>query len=1019
MSCRGAPLSGPPHPHFGRALRLFALATYAFAIGPALAATSTWNGGGGDANWSTGGNWTGGTPVGSSTTDIIFAGSTNTGTSSVPLNQNIANPLVLNSLAFSANAGNFFLSGLDLRFGGANNTITQNSSNAQSIANIIRGPSSGVVTLTLAGDGTGLVTMSGAIESGTGGRDYAVVKSGNSTFLLSGVNTYAGGTTINAGTLAINNAASLGATSGALTINAGTLEVTTGFTSTRATTVGNAASTFQIDPAQTFTVNAVIGGTGALNKTGSGTMVLGGVNTYSGGTTVSAGTLRISASERLANSGGLTVSGGIFDVQTFTETVNAVSLTSGSITGSGTGTLVGSAYGLQSGTVSAILGGAAVLTKTTAGTVTLSGANTYTGGTAINGGTLSLTSSGALGSSGTIGFGGGTLQYSATNTTDYSSRFSGAVNQAYSIDTNGQNVTLASALTSSGGTFTKLGSGTLTLSGINTYNGGTTVSAGTLQMSAVNRLLSTGALTVSGGTFNLQTFSQALGAVTLSSGSITGTGAGALTGSSYTLQSGTVSAILAGVGAVTKNTAGTVTLSGVNLYTGATTVSAGTLQLNANNALGTTLNGTTVANGAALKLNGINYSTAEALTLNGSGISNAGALTNTGTSTFAGAINIATNATISAGGGTLNLSGGIAKNGTTLTIAGGGTVNILTNGITGSSANSDLVVDGTTVILSASNSYNGPTTVQNSGTLKLGASNVLPTSPQTAMTINTSSVFDLASFSDGVASLAGDSTATVKNSVAGGTGTLTVNPATGISTTFAGVIAGTNGGAQGNVALLKTGAGTLVLTGTNTYSGSTVISGGTLTAAGTSGAALGLTSSITVNSGGTLLLGAGDQINNTATVTLNGGTIVKTTFSEGSTTGWGMGALTLTASGAHIDFGSSTVGVLSFASFNPGANVLNIDNWTGAANTIGNINTDRLVFDSDQTSNLNNFWFAGYAPGASQFSLGNGYYELTPTVVPEPATWIPGALGLGAIGACAVTRMQKRRKKARADQSAR
>ena len=194
-------------------------------------------------------------------------------------------------------------------------------------------------------------------------------------------------------------------------------------------------------------------------------------------------------------------------------------------------------------------------------------------------------------------------------------------------------------------------------------------------------------------------------------------------------------------------------LDAADTYSGNTTVSVGTLQVNANNALGGTANGTTVASGAALKLNGVNYSSAEALTLNGSGISNSGALANTGTKPFAGAITAATDAMINAGGGILTLTGGIAKNGTTLTIAGGGTVNINNNGITGSAANSDLVVDGTTVVLNTTNSYNGPTTVQNSGILQLGASNVLPSSPQTAMTVNTSSVFDLASFSDGVASL--------------------------------------------------------------------------------------------------------------------------------------------------------------------------------------------------------------------------------------------------------------------------
>ena len=166
----------------------------------------------------------------------------------------------------------------------------------------------------------------------------------------------------------------------------------------------------------------------------------------------------------------------------------------------------------------------------------------------------------------------------------------------------------------------------------------------------------------------------------------------------------------------------------------------------------------------------------------------------------------------------------------------------------------------------------------------------------------------MASYSDGVASLAGDSTAVVKNTVTATTSTLTANPGSGVSSTFAGVIAGTNGGAEGNIALVKTGAGTLVLSGANTFSGSTTVSGGTLTAAATSGAALGSTSSITVNSGGTLALGATDQINDSASVALAGGTFAKGNFSEGSTSSSGVGALTLTTSGAHIDFGTGKKG---------------------------------------------------------------------------------------------------------------
>ena len=97
-----------------------------------------------------------------------------------------------------------------------------------------------------------------------------------------------------------------------------------------------------------------------------------------------------------------------------------------------------------------------------------------------------------------------------------------------------------------------------------------------------------------------------------------------------------------------------------------------------------------------------------------------------------------------------------------------------------------------------------------------------------------------------------------------------------------------------------------------------------------------------------------------------------------------------------MDFGTGIVGTLTFASFTPGINTLTIDNWNGTANTVGSASTDRLIFASDQSANLSSFNFAGYAPGAVEFSLGGGYYEITP--VPEPATYVTGALALGALG---------------------
>jgi autotransporter-associated beta strand protein/T5SS/PEP-CTERM-associated repeat protein len=246
------------------------------------------------------------------------------------------------------------------------------------------------------------------------------------------------------------------------------------------------------------------GGTGTLNVNGGSV-----TNTYGylgfeagsiGTATVSSGTWSNSGDLYVGNygTGTLTMSGGLVSVAgTLSKGIGTINLNSGGtlqIGVGGAGGVLGVDALTNNGTLIfnrsdastyvGVISGNGTVTKQGTGTLTLDGANSYTGGTTINDGVLALGSATAVGTSGTISFGGGTLQYSASNTTDYSSRFSTSASQAYEIDTNGQNVTLASPLTSSGGTLTKFGEGTLTLSGNNSYTGGTTIIAGTVTISA-------------------------------------------------------------------------------------------------------------------------------------------------------------------------------------------------------------------------------------------------------------------------------------------------------------------------------------------------------------------------------------------------------------------------------------------------------------------------------------------------------------------------------------------------------
>lgn len=415
-----------------------------------------------------------------------------------------------------------------------------------------------------------------SVISSVGGA-FGITKTGAGTLLLTGANTYSGTTTVNGagGVLLVGGAGTLGAGAGALTMTAGTLDLN-GTNQTVGALTGAAAGAIRNGAAGTLsTLNIGTGSTGAgiyagtisdgggtlaLVKNGAGNTALTGANTYTGGTQVNEGVLTYGTTASQPASGitqvaataalGLGVGGAGFFSSTdvdalFTNTLPNVNMAAGASVG------IDTAAG--DFTYSTNQSAARGLVKLGANVLTLTGANTYSGVTTISGGVLNVGSvenagvSGPLGQSaasnpGSIVFNGGSLQFSAVNTNDYSGRFSTAANQALSIDTNGQNVTFATALTSVGGSLTKQGAGALTLSSTgNSYSGNTIVSGGTLNI--------TGAYT-GGSTSIINYGAAAANTIVNVSGNMT---LASLLGGS-----------IAGASAVYNQTAGSVTVTAAN-----------------------------------------------------------------------------------------------------------------------------------------------------------------------------------------------------------------------------------------------------------------------------------------------------------------------------------------------------------------------------------------------------------------------------------------------------------------------
>ncbi|WP_197903762.1 autotransporter-associated beta strand repeat-containing protein [Salmonella enterica] len=328
----------------------------------------------------------------------------------------------------------------------------------------------------------------------------------------------------------------------------------------------DAHGTFNLaDADDSFTVNTVLENVDAnsgwngqsLTKTGAGTLILNAENTYTGGTTISDGTLVANNVEALGT--GNVTDNATLELNTGGDFDNAIS---------------GSGQVVKSGDE----------------TLTLSGSNTYTGGTIISGGTLVATNVEALGTG---------------DVTD---------NAVLELNTGG---TFDNVISGSG-QVVKSGDDALTLSGSNTYTGGTTISGGTLVATNVealgsgdvtddatlelntggdfaNNIGGTGSVVKSGDeTLTLSGTNTYRGDTTISGGTLVATNVDALgTGDvtdNATLElntGGDFDNAIGGTGSVVKSGDKTLTLSGANSYSGATTISGGTLIATHVNALGT------------------------------------------------------------------------------------------------------------------------------------------------------------------------------------------------------------------------------------------------------------------------------------------------------------------------------------------------------------------------------------------------------------------------------------------------
>ncbi|HTR41167.1 MAG TPA: autotransporter-associated beta strand repeat-containing protein [Pseudomonadales bacterium] len=558
--------------------------------------------------------------------------------------------------------------------------------------------------------------------TGSGTANASVIANG--TVALTGNNTYTGGTILDGGTLRISSS-TFG--TGGIIFNSGTLQWASGTSndiSSQAITFNPSGGTLDVN-GNPVTLASVIGnGSGVLTVKSTapgGALILKGANTYTGGTIVSSGTLDANNTGGSATGtnivtilSGAALGGNGFivgdvtwqpgAVASFTSgsqlTVGVVTLNNNTVTVNvpGTTTLVPGTYPLMNYTVAGSTGsfnatpvytGAGVQPGTTSVISTDSGAVTltvtaipgvsrvwvgdgslnawdFTTGNWLNGSTPDIYSDGDL-----VTFDDTGSDSPAINLTTTFQPGSVLVNAAqdYTFSGTGQ-ISGTTALV-------KTNTGTLTILTANTYSGSTTIGQGTLQLGNGTTAGSLGANIV-----------QDFGSLVFD-----------LPGNS------TFANTVSGTGGLTQMGTGILTLTASNTYTGGTTISSGTLQLNTGAWFGS---GSVLDNGALL--------------FNSSGpITVAAGINGSGSLALSGSGSVALTANNSYNGGTMVNSGTLLVNNSLGSGTGNGTVTVASSGTLGGSgtiAGAVIINSGGT--LSPGNPI-GTLTINNSLTANSGA----------------------------------------------------------------------------------------------------------------------------------------------------------------------------------------------------------------------------------------------------------------------------------------------------------